>query len=352
MSRLRVLIVGENSPGNGGWCYAASLRRRGHEVEHLSDWCGLDMYRRGLTWRLYRRLTRALWEPHRRRHMAMVMAVAERLCPQVVIFLGGLHVSTADIGWLKSCGAWVVNLNHDDFFSQYRLNHSRIQRAAIPAYDQVLTTREVNVQEIRPLNPHVEFFPFAYDPMVHRPVPVPPAETNRWCVDVSFVGTFAPHRAQVLERLVQAVPARYAVYGAGWENLSRTSSLRPFMRFGNIFTDDLAKAVGGAAVSIGFLRRENRDDYTQRTFEIPACGGLMLMERTPRQEAMYLDGEEAVFFDPDDLADLAVKLRGLLAEPVRRDRIRKAGMAAVARLKATYDDRVDRLLELYAARPR
>lgn len=352
MSRLRVLLVGEDSPGNGGWCYAAALRRRGHEVVHLSDWLGLGQYRSGLAWRAYRRATRRVWEPHRREHLRRVFAAADRLRPDLLVALGGLHFGPADVRRFQAAGAWMVNLNHDDFFSQYRLNHSAVQRAAIPVYDYVLTTREVNVGEIHPLNPRVEFFPFAYDPAVHRPVPIPPAEANRWKVDVSFVGTYAPHRAAVLERLVQAAPARYAVYGASWEKLGRRSPLRPHMRFGNIFNDDLAKAIGGAEVSLGFLRRENRDDYTQRTFEIPACGGLMLMERTARQQALYRDGEEAVFFDPDDPADLAAKVRELLADPARRGRIRAAGAAAVTRLKATYDDRIDRLLALYwAARP-
>ena len=131
----------------------------------------------------------------------------------------------------------------------------------------------------------------------------------------------------------------------GWQ-----SPLRQYVHFGGIYTDDLAKSLGGSQIALGFLRRENRDDYTQRTFEIPACGGLMLMERTARQEALFRDGEEAVFFDPDDPTDLFTKVRELLADPARRARIRAAGAAAVHRLKATYDDRIDRLLDLYAAR--
>ena len=193
-----------------------------------------------------------------------------------------------------------MNINHDDFQSRYRLNKSRVQANAIPEYDQILTTRVVNVDEIRPLNPRVEFFPFAYEPTVHRPVPIPPDEAGRWDADVVFVGTYAPHRAGVLERLVTAVPARYAIYGGSWNKLSTRSPLRPHLRSGNIFKDDLAKAIGGAKISLGFLRRENRDDYTQRTFEIPACGGLMLMERTERQSAFFREGIEAEFFDPDE----------------------------------------------------
>jgi spore maturation protein CgeB len=245
----------------------------------------------------------------------------------------------------------VANISHDDFFSQYRLNTSRVQWAAIPAYDQILTTREVNVDEIRPLNPRVEFFPFAYDPSIHRPVPIPPDETDKWIVDVTFVGTYASQRASLLERLVTAVPARYAVYGGSWHKLRRSSPLRRYVRFNPVLLDDQAKALGGAKVALGFLRKENRDDYTQRTFEIPACGGLLLAERTERHSALYREGVEAEFFDPDRPDELIDKVSVLLADESRRERIRQAGVAAVSRLPHTYDHRIARVLELYRGTP-
>jgi hypothetical protein len=251
---------------------------------------------------------------------------------------------------IKESGAWTVNLNHDDFLSKYRLNKSTVQWRSVPAYDQILTTREINVSEITPHNPQVEFFPFAYEPSVHRPLPIPPDESDKWNVDVTFVGTYARHRASVLERLVTEIPANYAFYGGGWKNLARHSPLRPYVRSGSIYKDDLCKAIGGAKISLGFLRRENRDDYTQRTFEIPACGGVMLMERTRRQTSFFREGIEAEFFDPDDPRELFEKVRLLLADSDRRERLRSAGLNAVGRMAHTYDDRVRRILELFYER--
>jgi spore maturation protein CgeB len=214
-------------------------------------------------------------------------------------------------------------------------------------YDRLLVTREVNVAEVAPLNPRVEFFPFAYEPSIHRPISIPPGEAERWGVDVVFVGTYAPHRAAMLEWLVAAVPARYAVHGNSWEKLGSRSPLRPFVTFADVKLDDQAKALGGAKIALGFLRKENRDEYTQRTFEIPACGGLMLAERTAAHLALFREGEEAEFFDPDDPAELIAKVQDLLADPVRRERVRAGGMAALTRCDHTYDDRVRRLLAAY-----
>ena len=151
----------------------------------------------------------------------------------------------------------------------------------------------------------------------------------------------------MLEALVKAVPARYAVFGPGWQRVSRWSPLRPSVQLRNIFLDDYSKAIGGAKIALGFLCKENRDDYTQRTFEIPACGGLLLAERTDRHQTYYVEGEEAEFFEADSPQELINKVRQLLSDGARRERIRQRGMAALRRQPHTYEDRMKWLIELY-----
>lgn len=114
--------------------------------------------------------------------------------------------------------------------------------------------------------------------------------------------------------------------------------------------DRLAKAIANAKVSLGFLRKENRDDYTQRTFEIPACGGVLLAERSRRHCEYYREGEEAEFFESAGGAELVSKLQVLLRENTRREQIRTAGRQAVLAGKHTYSHRLQRLFELYADR--
>ena len=346
---MKIVLYGDAAQrGNGGWCYAETLRELGHEVFCADDGVHLQRYRR-LDLRALRKVLGSPLERDRRRHAEELVALAERERPEIVIVLKGLHIAAREVEQMRRGGAWVVNINHDDFFSLNRANRSRAQRDAIPVYDYVFVTREVNVAEVRPFNPRVEFFPFAYYPRIHRPVPIPEAERERYAVDVVFVGTFERERCGLLERLVEAVPARYAIWGNLWERAGRRSPLRPYIRGQAVMMDEMAKALGGAQLALGFLRKKNRDDYTQRTFEIPACGGLLLAERTARQQAFYREGVEAEFFDPTQPDELIAKVRGLLADADRRARLREAGRAALLNQRHTYRDRLERLLEVHAA---
>jgi hypothetical protein len=150
-----------------------------------------------------------------------------------------------------------------------------------------------------------------------------------------------------MEELIRKVSVNLAIHGGQWEKLSRASQLRKCLRAKDLRFDDLAKAIGGAGVALGFLRKENRDDYTQRTFEIPACGGVLLAERTERHTGFYREGVEAEFFNPDVPTDLCAKVSNLLDNPGRRERIRQAGYAAVLRGRHTYKDRLERLFRVY-----
>ena len=344
---MKIVLYGDAAQyGSGGYCYAETLRDMGHEVISADDTAQLQHYRK-LAYRVLRKLRRRPLERDRHRHAQTLVSLVARERPELVIVLKGLHLAAADVQQLRDHAKWVVIINHDDFFSYNSENWTWPQRRAISHYDFVFTTREVNVEEVRPLNAHVEFFPFAYYPRLHRPVEIPPEQRARFVTDVTFVGSWEQERCELLEQLVQAVPARYAIWGNMWERTGRRSPLQPFIRGEAVFAADMAMALGGAQISLGFLRRKNRDDYTQRTFEIPACGGLLLAERSARHLSFYREGVEAEFFDPDNPAELIDKVRSLLADPERRARLREAGRAALLRQHHTYQDRLERLLALY-----
>ena len=94
----------------------------------------------------------------------------------------------------------------------------------------------------------------------------------------------------------------------------------------------------GARMCLAFLSKLNRDVYTYRCLEIPACGRLLLSERTPDLLRRFKDGEEAVFFSGrDEMVERATWLRD---HPGERRRIAEAGRR---RLQADQHSVIDRM---------
>ncbi|HKP62003.1 MAG TPA: glycosyltransferase [Polyangiales bacterium] len=351
--QLRVVLYGDGLvPNTGGFCYAAALRELGHDVVCVSERAEIELYSKALWARALRRVRGQPLELHRRRHIERLTRAVSQASADLVIVLKGLLIGPDDVGALQRSGAWVANINHDDFFSQNPHNWSTLQRRAIPSYDFIFTTREVNLAEVAPLNPRVEFMPFAYHPAIHRPLEISSEERARWESDVAFIGTWERERCRLLEQLVRAVPARYSIWGSDWQRVSRRSPLRPYLKYGAVMGDEMAKAIGSARISLGFLRKLNRDDYTQRTFEIPACGGVLLAERTARHQSYYVEGVEAEFFDSADAGELIRKVQALLSDRPRTESIRAAGRTALLRQHHTYRDRMQQLIEVYRRRAR
>jgi len=345
---MKILLYGEPlRPGSGSWCYHETLGEMGHEVVHCSSWEGMDHYWTELSWRIWWRATRRVLESHRLAHVAKLLEAAASCSPDIILVLKGLHVGAREVRELKRSGAWVAIINHDDFFSLNPANVSAVQRAALPEWDFVFATREANVEEVQPHNRNVEFFRFAYYPQIHRPVAVNPQTEAHWVSDVAFVGTWEKERAAQMEQLVGRVEANYAIWGAQWNKLAPWSPLRRHVRGTEIYLDDQCRAIGAAKMNLGFLRKKNRDFFTVRTFEIPACKGVLLGERTPLHRSIYREGVEADFFDPNDPAELAAKVERLLTDDEHRESVRSAGLEAVRRGKHTYRDRLDRLFMVY-----
>lgn len=345
-SSPRILMIGDMSPFGAASQYRAALQGLGATVVHQSDWLGLEhIIRKNARGILYR-IARVLLPDDLAYHEKIILKECRSLRPHLIINVKGLHWRRTFVDKLRATRATVILINHDDFFSRYRSVRSVIQRSAIPAYDRILTTRRINVEELNPINPNVEFFPFAYSPSIHRRIQPTSDQIGRLSSDVVFIGTFARHRVQMMERLMSLYPCNLKIHGGSWEKLSKRSTLQPLLASSGLFDEDMSAAFNLSKVALGFLRKENRDEYTQRSFEIPACGGVLLTERTPTHQLLYREGVEAEFFDSDSPEELCCKVKRLIDDDEYRETMRKAGEIAVHRGGNTYKDRAERLLTI------
>jgi len=80
-----------------------------------------------------------------------------------------------------------------------------------------------------------------------------------------------------------------------------------------------------------------------KSFEIAACGGFLLAERSAGHEARFVEGEEAVFFT--GFEECAEKIRRYLPDEAARDRIAKAGRERAVRDGYGNDPQVGKIVE-------
>ena len=239
----------------------------------------------------------------------------------------------------------VVNYNADDPYGSRDRYAWLTYRKALPAYSLVVVVREPNVAEAKMLGaPRVERIYRLADEVAHAPRVLTDAQRAEFGAEVAFVGTSFENRGAFMADLVgRGVPL--SIRGDWWQKVPEWPRLEGHWRgAGTRNDDDYAAAVLGAKVSLGLLSVKNRDEHTSRSLEIPYMGGLFCAKRTPEHLGLYVDGEEAVFWD--DAAECAEVCSRLLADPERCRTIALQGHARAVKNGLTNEPVLRRLLEM------
>jgi len=116
---------------------------------------------------------------------------------------------------------------------------------------------------------------------------------------VSFVGTALDKRIIYIKNILKPLKNELIVFGDRWDrhffyylykdNFKRT-----------VYTNEYAKVISQSKISLGFVSSHNLDEYSNRTFEIPACRGFILAERTQKHMELYEEGKEAEYFSSQE----------------------------------------------------
>jgi spore maturation protein CgeB len=145
--------------------------------------------------------------------------------------------------------------------------------------------------------------------------------------EVCFIGHCQPSYAKVMQSLAARVPL--TIWGPGWPEYAKDHQwARDVVRGSGVYGPDYARALSGAKIAVGLLSKRIPETTTTRSFEIPACGTMMLAERTNDHRALFQEGSEAEFFDGVD--ELCAKVETYLADDAARDALAAAGNSRCA----------------------
>ena len=104
----------------------------------------------------------------------------------------------------------------------------------------------------------------------------------------------------------------------------------------------MCKVIRSSKININILTAENRDTTNVRNFEIPACSGFQLCERSAEIMRLFEEGEEIAFFS--GAADMVTQCQRYLDNDEERERVARQGYERLIGGHHTMKDRVVSLL--------
>jgi spore maturation protein CgeB len=198
----------------------------------------------------------------------------------------------------------------------------RLFLEAIPEYDLHFVKRQSDVLQFQQHKAKaIQIFKHGFFRTLFRPISRADIAAGQRH-EVSFVGTPLDHRTSIISDLLVQHDIPLQVYGGRW-NRTMIYHRRRKCFCSPVLGEEYVRVICGSRISLGFVSSSNRDEYTMRTFEIPACKGFFLAERTPAHQELFAEGKEAEFFASSE--ECAVKIKFYLKSESERNRIAESG---------------------------
>jgi len=200
--------------------------------------------------------------------------------------------------------------HNKSFFYHYGINY----------YDKVFSVDDPKYTEIETFcNKPVYYFDMRADDSIHKPMN---KDRKIFKYDVLFIGSYEKDRYNSLKYLARH-GIKVDIFGNMWNKCPDYEYKNLTIHFKELIGESYALAISNSKITLGFLRKINNDSQNSRAFEIPACGGFMLMERTNTLLRLFQEGSEAEFFDTD--MELLKKINFYLNESLLREVVASNG---------------------------
>ncbi len=355
MTNPRVLLVGDLNDYAKGYAEARAMRALGLEVMALSHTV-IGGAERGhpdfsLRYRIAHKLGYELDVTGINRRL---LEAARGFEPDVAWIEKGNMIRPRTLGALKRGrpGLRLAAYSDDDMYLAH--NRSRYFTAGLALYDCVFTTKAANAEpgELAAMGARrVVLVDKAFDPRQHFPMALSDGDVAEYGCDVGFIGSYEAERgAALLHLATNGIPVR--VWGNGWDNMPGSHpglrlALEPVVNTEAALS--YSKCISATRINLGFLRKLNRDLHSDRSVEIPACGGFLLAERTADHLRLFEEGDEAAYFGSPE--ELLAKVRHYLANDDERRAIAACGLERCRTSGYDLDTRARRMLSIVLGTP-
>jgi hypothetical protein len=336
---VKILYAAQLSPNDSAQYRAWALERLGHTVVPLNL---LDYVPTG---GLMRKLVhRAQTGPWVWRLNDDIVKAAERERPQIFWADKVLGLSPMTLHRLRRMGIATVSYMIDNAFGPRRDPGWRLYRKDIPHFDLHVVQRDRNIEDYFEHGARdVIKIQTAYEPTIHFPPPEGWSDKDR-DRGVSFIGTSYDDRPEFLTRLWRQQGLPVVISGDRmWNVRLRPDAAAALYTGGELYGAAYREGIWRSKVNLSFITHSNQDEFVHKSFEIAACGGFLLAERSDGHKKKFEEDEEAVFFT--GFEECAAKIKRYLPDEAARARIAAAGRARALRDGYSNDAQVERIVE-------
>jgi len=331
----RIMIAGNWSVPYYEPSLAAGFERLGCKVEpfRVTDYLGGDL--------LSKVEKKLLVGPHISHINHELKKAVRRFEPNLLLLFRPTYLLPSTVEEIGSWGNTIlISYNNDNPYEDgerlklWRHYHRVIQHCHVNCFARPSDLRHAEAENV----PNPQWIKFWYIHGMHRRVEHVKTEFRS---DVVFAGHYEPDgRDATIEFLLQS-GVKLRVFGSEWNRAPHHEKLST-QDIRVLHGDDYVQALAGAKIGLVFLSHRNRDEYTIRCFEIPACGTMMMAPRTAVLQELYEEDREAVFFEGRE--ELLDKIRFYLANDDARDRIARAGHSRCVSGRNSNYDRAEEML--------
>jgi spore maturation protein CgeB len=311
---------------------AVALEELGHKVEKIS-WNRIFA---GIIGRIESKY--GIIGPCTRKFNIQLIRLIRVMKPDIVLTWRDTHILPKTLKTIKAAGVkFLATYCTDDFSGPWQgaptpWSHKLMWRLFLncaPYYDFLFVKRGSNIEYLRSCGVNRNYIlNECFAPELHYPVKLNEAEQKKYGCDVVFIGHHEHDERVVDLRSLVNVGMTVKLYGGGhWTRKVLGDLYEYFAPIYPAIDEEYPKALCGAKICLVFLSKLNRDTYTTRCFEIPACGKVMLAERTDDLMQFFKEDEEACFFSSPE--ELVRKAQWLINNPDIRERIAQAGLRRV-----------------------
>jgi spore maturation protein CgeB len=278
-----------------------------------------------------------------------ILQAAEREQANVLLCDKVLSMRPATLRKLRRSGVATVDHVIDNPFGPRRDPGWRLYRRTIPLFDLIGVQRDVSIADYRRKGAReIVRIRSSYEPTVHYPPSAGWTDVQR-DRQVSFIGTPYDNRGDFLTRLWRAgVPVDISGSPPHWQAALPPDAFAAVFRLGELKGAAYREAIWRSRINLAFVTHSNRDQVAHKSFEITACGGFLLAERTPEHQACFREDEEAVFFS--DFDECRAKIDRYLNDEPARAAIAAAGQRRAWTSGYDNDSALRRLLTRAAER--